>query len=100
MNVISRAELFRSANRHPEVRQFVADFYRVARKARWANVTDVRRSYRSADLVGQALVIDVLGNRFRMLFCANFTYRALFFKGLSTHAEYDRGNLGTTLCKT
>jgi mRNA interferase HigB len=98
MNLISRRELFAAADSHPEARQFIATFYRVARHARWRSILDVRRQYPSADLVGQALVINVLGNRFRMILCSNFTYQALFFKGLFTHSEYDRLNL-ETLCR-
>jgi mRNA interferase HigB len=97
VNVISRRELFAAANAHPETRRFIADFYRVARRAEWHILADVRKQYPSADLVGQVLVVNVLGNHFRMLFCANFSYQALFFKGLFTHTEYDRLNL-ETLC--
>ena len=53
--------------------------------------------YPSADMVGKVLIIDVLENRFRLLFRANFLYQALFFKGLFTHAEYDRLKL-ESLC--
>ena len=97
MNVISRRELFAAADMHPETRPFVTVFYRVVRRALWRNLADVRKQYPSADLVGQVLVVNVLGNNFRMLFCVNFTYKALFFKGLFTHTEYDRLNL-ETLC--
>jgi mRNA interferase HigB len=97
VNVISRRELFAAADRHPEARRFIADFYRIAHKAEWRSLADVRKQYPSADLVGQVLVINVRGNNFRMLFCVNFNYQALFFKGLFTHTEYDRLKL-ETLC--
>ena len=97
VNVISRRELFAAVNGHPETRRFIADFYAVVHRALWRSLADVRKQYPSADLVGQVLVINVLGNNFRMLFCVNFTYKALFFKGLFTHTEYDRLNL-ETLC--
>ena len=97
MNVISRRELFAAAGQHAETKQFIADFYRVAHRADWRNLFDVRKQYPSADLVGQVLVFNVLGNRFRLLFCCNLTYKALFFKGLFTHAAYDRLRLDT-LC--
>ena len=95
--MISRRELFAAADQHPETRQFIANFYRVVRRAEWRSLMDVRKQYPTADLVGQVLVVNVLGNHFRLLFCANFTYKALFFKGLFTHAEYDRLKL-ETLC--
>ena len=93
VNVISRGELFAAAEKHPETRQFIADFYRVARNAEWRSLSDVRNHYPSADRVGPVLIVDVLGNRYRLLFCTNFIYKALFFKGLYTHAEYDRLHL-------
>jgi mRNA interferase HigB len=97
VNAISRRELFAAADLHPETRQFITAFYRVVRRAWWRSLADVRKQYPSADLVGQVLVVNVLGNNFRMLFCVNFTYKALFFKGLFTHTEYDRLSL-KTLC--
>jgi len=93
VNVIGRRELFAAAEKHPETRQFIADFYRIAHSAEWRDLIDVRKHYPSADRVGPALIIDVLGNRFRLLFCTNFIYKTLFFKGLYTHAEYDRVRL-------
>lgn len=96
--MISRRELFQAAVIHPEALQFISNFYKVARRARWRSLMEVRQQYRSADLVGQVLVIDVLGSRFRMLFCTNFKYQSLFFKGLLTHSEYDRLDLGN-LCR-
>jgi mRNA interferase HigB len=89
--------LLAAADLHPETRQFIAAFYRVVRRAWWRSLADVRKQYPSADLVGPVLVVNVLGNNFRMLFCVNFTYKALFFKGLFTLTEYDRLNL-ETLC--
>src|SRR5712664_3895900 len=65
VNVISRRELFAAADQHPETRQFVANFYRVVRRAEWRGLMDVRKQYPSADLVGQVLVVNVLGNHFR-----------------------------------
>jgi mRNA interferase HigB len=97
VNEISRRELIAAADLHPETRQFITAFYRVVRRAWWRSLADVRKQYPSADMVGQVLVVNVLGNNFRMLFCVNFTYKALFFKGLFTHTEYDRLNL-ETLC--
>ena len=90
VNVISRGELFAAAEKHPETRQFIADFYRVAHSAQWRELIDVRKNYPSADRVGPVLIIDVLGNRFRLLFRANFIYKTLFFKGLYTHTGYGR----------
>lgn len=88
--MISRGALFFAAEQHAEARQFLSSFYRIAKRARWRGLRDVRNLYPSADLVGRTLVINVGGNRFRLLFCANFQYQALFFKGLYTHAQYDR----------
>ena len=97
MNIISRRTLFEAGEIHTEARRFVADFYRVAHSMEWRSLRDVRMQYPSADLAGKVLIIDVLGNRFRLLFRTNFRYQALFFKGLFTHAEYDRLKL-ESLC--
>ena len=37
--------------------------------AEWRSLIDGRHQYPSADLVGQVLIFNVLGNHFRMLSC-------------------------------
>jgi mRNA interferase HigB len=59
--------------------------------ADWSTPTDVRRTFNSADFVGDLTVFDVGGNRFRVIAFVHYRRRAVFIKAVLTHREYDKG---------
>jgi mRNA interferase HigB len=90
VNVNSKTGLLRLAERHPDALAWISRFYRVARKAKWRDLADVRREFATADQVGQALIFNARGNRYRLILTVSFVEQRLFAKALLTHAEYDR----------
>lgn len=92
VNVISRRTLQNAAQRHPQGRDWVEHWYRVARQATWVSLADVRANYASADLVGSCLVFNApQGRRLiaRVVFADQYQYGTLFIVGYLTHADYD-----------
>jgi mRNA interferase HigB len=92
MNVISRRALQEAARQHPQGRNWIEQWYRVARRARWTNLDDTRADYASADLVGSCLVFNApQGHRLiaRVVFADQHQNGTLFIVGYLTHAEYD-----------
>ena len=63
----------------------------VASKAEWVSIADVKNSFPSADKVGNLLIFNIGHNRYRLVVRVDFAKRVMFFKGLMTHKEYDRG---------
>lgn len=66
------------------------NWYRIARSAEWTCLTDVRKAFASADLVGEVLVFDIDHNRFRLITTVFFPTQEIYVKALLTHKEYDR----------
>jgi mRNA interferase HigB len=92
MNVISRRTLNTAAQRHAQGRTWLEQWYRVAHRARWRQLTDVRASFAAADLVGSCLVFDApQGRRLitRVIFADDIQNGTLFIVGYLTHADYD-----------
>jgi mRNA interferase HigB len=80
---------------HPEDRSApdaFAKWYDLVRNNRFANFNEVRRTFPSADLVGDLVILNIRGNRYRLV--ARFIYDKgrVYVRRVLTHAEYDRGD--------
>lgn len=53
-------------------------------------MADVRRDFRDTDLVGDRLIFNIGGNKYRLIVRVDFPYRRLYVRWIGTHAEYDR----------
>jgi mRNA interferase HigB len=92
MHVITRKRLNEFARKHPETRSALAQWYRLARKIRFRNFVDLRRTFPSADVVGKFTIFDIGGNKVRLIAAIHYNRGKLYIRHVLTHAEYDRGN--------
>lgn len=90
MNVISKRGLLTLAKKHPAAIEELTAWYKLARKAEWTRLQDVRKEFRSADQVGKVLVFDVAWNDFRLITTVDYPTKRIFVKALLTHKQYDR----------
>ena len=76
----------------PSAADAFGKWYDLVRNNRFANFNEVRRTFPSADLVGDLVVFNIRGNRYRLI--ARFIYEKgrVYVRHVLTHAEYDRGN--------
>ena len=68
----------------------VASWFKTAAAAHWDSIQDVRQSFPDADQVGEALVFNIRGNRYRLIATVFYPARTIYLKTLLTHNEYDR----------
>lgn len=92
MHVISKKKLREFYARHADAEEPLLAWYRVASKARWAMLNDVRKNYPSADLVGNQIVFNIKGNHYRLIVHIKYESQTIFVRHVLTHAEYDRGS--------
>ncbi len=90
MHVISRKALKAAATRHPDLEVALDTWYRIAKKAQWKSLTDVRQTYRHADPVGRCTVFNIKGNEYRLIVRINYQTGRVFIRYVLTHAEYDQ----------
>ncbi len=65
-------------------------WFREVRAANWASPAHVRAQYRSASFVGDRVVFNVAGNKYRLVVWVNFPHRVVYIRFVGTHAEYDK----------
>jgi mRNA interferase HigB len=95
VHVISRKKLRDAAERYGDLSSSLDGWYRLARKAEWRSLADVRQLFPSADAVGRFTVFNIKGNSYRLIAEINYRGGRLYIRHVLTHAEYDKGGWRT-----
>jgi mRNA interferase HigB len=91
LHIISRKKLREAATRHQDLKAPLDVWFRIATKASWQNLADVRKTFASADLVNRWTVFNVKGHRYRRLITEiNCRSQRVYVRHVLTPAEYDR----------
>jgi mRNA interferase HigB len=90
MHVISRKKLKEAAARHADLDGPLDAWFRIANKATWKNLTDVRRTFGTSDAVGKWTIFNIKGNQYRLIVEINYTFGWIYVRHVLSHAEYDR----------
>jgi mRNA interferase HigB len=91
VRIISRKKLKQAAGAHAEVSASLDAWYRIARKAAWKNLADVRITWSSADIFGECTIFNIKGNKYRLIAWINYRTKKMFIRHVLTHAEYTKG---------
>lgn len=91
MHVISRKKLKQAAVKHRNLEGPLDAWFRIAKKATWTNLADVRQTFSGADTVTKWTVFNIKGNQYRLIAEINYNYGRVYIRHVLTHAEYDRG---------
>ena len=91
MYVISRKKLKEAAGRHADLEGPLDSWFRIAKKAVWKNLADVRRTFSSADAVRRWTVFNIKGSQYRLITEINYAFGRVYIRHVLTHSEYDRG---------
>lgn len=92
MHVISRKRLKVAASLHADLEGPLDAWFRIAKRASWKNLADVRKTFSSADAVGKWTVFNIKGNQYRLIVEINYTFGRIYIRHVLAHAEYDRGS--------
>ncbi len=90
MHVISRKKLREAARKYPDVETALDVWFRVAKRALWQDIADVRKTIASADAVDRWTVFNIRGNNYRLITEINYRFCRIYIRHVLTHAEYDR----------
>lgn len=91
MRVISRRAIREFAERHPEAFEPLIRWAKITETVVWRTPADLRRTFHTADFVGDLSVFDVGGNKYRLIAFVHYRRRAVYIKKVLTHKEYEKG---------
>ena len=91
MHVISRKKLCEFWEKHPDSEGPLSAWYKVAQRATWKKFADIKAVYRSADQVEKFIVLNIGGNKYRLIIEVYYEDEVILVRHVLTHSEYDRG---------
>lgn len=89
MNVICKRRLIEAGKAHPDAAEELLNWYKNARKARWANFAEVRATFRTADQAKKCIIFNIRRNRYRLIVLITRDWKRVLIRHVMTHAEYD-----------
>jgi mRNA interferase HigB len=92
LHVISRKRLLEAAAQHSKLGGPLDAWYRIAKRSRWQNLMEVRRTFPTADAVWKFTVFNIKGNAYRLIAEINYRTSRLYLRHVLTHAEYGKGD--------
>lgn len=64
-------------------------WYAIVSKASWRHFADVKAQFGSASAVGERIIFNIAGNKYRLVTYINFAFYTVYIRFVGTHAEYD-----------
>jgi mRNA interferase HigB len=77
------------ARKHARARSSMDIWRNVTLAAKWKNFSDVKKTFRAADLYGSCVIFDIGGNNFRLIAKINYETEVVSIRAVMTHAKYD-----------
>lgn len=91
MRVIAKKTLTEYYSTHSDAKTALEEWYEKTEKAEWKTFADIKRSFRTADGVGnKRYVFNIKGNQYRLVALILFRIQTVYIRFVGAHAEYDR----------
>ncbi len=95
MKVIGLPILVNFWQSRPEARKPLEKWIQVVKEARWGNWSQLKSTFRTADLVPAGVkkfvVFNIGGNKYRLVTIVNFEGQIVIVEVALTHSQYDKG---------
>jgi len=91
MKIISNSALRAFATTHPQADAALQGWRRVIERNRFAHWAELKAPFNAIDKVGELVIFDIGGNKYRLIAYIRFTRQILYIKAVLTHEEYDKG---------
>jgi mRNA interferase HigB len=75
---------------NPSAKQALLSWYETVKKAEWENFSDVRESFRSADIYRDCVIFNIGGNKFRLITKIRYKKKRVYIRFILTHSDYDK----------
>lgn len=91
MHILSRKALRSFWERYPESEPPLARWYKIMERSTFGNFAELRATFPTADLVGELVVFNIGGNKYRLIASIHFNRGKVYVRHVLTHTEYNRG---------
>lgn len=91
MQVISRKALREFWEQYPDSESPLSRRFQLMENTDFANLEDLRATFPTADKVGDLIVFNIAGNKYRLIVAIHFNRGRVYVRHVLTHQEYNRG---------
>ena len=91
MHIISRKALKLFWEEHPDSQSSLIRWFKIMEKTEFLTFNELRQTFPSADKVGDLIVFNISGNKYRLIASIHFNRNKVYVRHILTHAEYDKG---------
>ncbi|MET0753243.1 MAG: type II toxin-antitoxin system HigB family toxin [Pyrinomonadaceae bacterium] len=91
MHVITRKRLNEFAEKFPETKNALAEWYQQIKKTDFSSIAEVREIFPSADKVGKLTVFNIGGNKVRLIAAMHYNRKKIYIRAVLSHKEYNEG---------
>lgn len=91
MHIITRKRITEFSKKHPDANNALTRWYKETKQRKFASFAELRRIFPSADLIGNLVVFNIGGNKYRLVAAIHFDRNLVFIRAILTHQEYERG---------
>ena len=90
-NIINRKTLLAYAKKYPLAKDALFEWYYEFLNSDFKNFQELKFVYANASLIGDnRVVINIIGNKYRLVIRILFLYKSIQIKWFGTHNEYDK----------
>lgn len=94
MKLIGREILINFAEEHHDAKARIMYLINEFEEAKWNKPTEIKAVHPSASLLtNNYMIIDVGGNKYRLLLQVNYRAQIIYCKEIGKHSEYDNWKL-------
>ena len=90
MHIISKKALVDFWLTHRESRTPLSTWYTICKRTNFENFAHLKATFGSIDKVGKFTVVDIGGNKWRLITIVNYSTHKIYVRDVLTHDEYDR----------
>ena len=91
MHIISRKALKLFWEQHLDSQNALVRWFKIIEKTEFSTFNNLRQTFLSADKVGNLVVFNMGGNKYRLIASIHFNRNKVYVRHILTHAEYDKG---------
>jgi mRNA interferase HigB len=90
MHIITQQRIWDAKTKYPEAANALDGWYRVIKRNRFANFSELKKSFNSVDKVDTLYIFDIGGNKLRLIANIHFNRQKIYIRHVLTHKEYDK----------
>lgn len=90
MHIISRKVLRQFWEKYPDSESALSRWLKLINSNTFENFDELHSVFPSADLVGDLIVFNIGGNKYRLITSIHFNRQKVYIRYILTHSEYDK----------